>query len=62
MALSLRCTTISTILQAGRHPGNDHWHLAPASLTWEGRSLGQICGSKDPARNGDKHPDVVHMR
>jgi hypothetical protein len=36
-------------------PGNDHWHLAPASMTWEGRSLGQICAQlKDPARNGNR--------
>jgi hypothetical protein len=36
-------------------PGNDHWHLAPASMTWEGRSLGQICEQlKDPARNGNR--------
>jgi hypothetical protein len=36
-------------------PGNDHWHLAPASMTWEGRSLAQICEQlKDPARNGNR--------
>jgi hypothetical protein len=38
-----------------RIPGNDNWHLAPASMTWEGRSLGQICEQlKDPARNGNR--------
>jgi hypothetical protein len=36
-------------------PGNDHWHLAPISMAWEGRSLGQICEQlKDPARNGNR--------
>jgi hypothetical protein len=38
-----------------RVPGDAHWHLAPASMAWEGRSLGQICAQiKDPARNGGK--------
>ena len=38
-----------------RVPGHPEWHLAPASMSWEGRSLGQICGQiKDPARNGGK--------
>jgi hypothetical protein len=36
-------------------PGNAHWGLAPESMTWEGRSLGQICEQlKDPARNGNR--------
>lgn len=34
-------------------PGNASWHLAPASMAWEGRSLGAICAQmKDPQRNG----------
>jgi hypothetical protein len=38
-----------------RIPGNDHWHRAPASMTWEGRSLGEICEQlKDPARNSNR--------
>lgn len=40
---------------SARIPGNDDWHLAPASMTWEGRSLGQICEQlKDPTRNGNR--------
>jgi hypothetical protein len=36
-------------------PGDPHWALAPASMTWEGKSLGQICGQlKDPKRNGGR--------
>ena len=36
-------------------PGDPQWHLAPASMAWQGRSLGQICEQiKDPARNGGK--------
>jgi hypothetical protein len=38
-----------------RVPGHPEWHLAPAAMTWEGRSLGAICEQiKDPARNGGK--------
>ena len=34
-------------------PGGPRWHLAPASMAWAGRSLGEICRQiKDPARNG----------
>jgi hypothetical protein len=36
-------------------PGNPKWHLAPAEMAWQGRTLGQICAQiKDPSRNGDK--------
>jgi hypothetical protein len=35
-------------------PGNAAWRLAPASMAWAGRSLGEICRQiKDPARNGN---------
>ena len=38
-----------------RVPGDPHWHLAPASMAWEGKTLGYICEQlKDPARNGNK--------
>jgi len=46
-------------------PGSPHWHLAPASMAWEGQSLRQICEQiKDPARNGGRKLDAVveHMR
>ena len=34
-------------------PGHPKWHLAPASMAWAGRSLGEICQQiKDPSRNG----------
>jgi hypothetical protein len=36
-------------------PGNPKWALAPASMAWQGKSLGDICRQiKDPARNGGK--------
>ena len=38
-----------------RVPGHPDWHLAPDSMAWQGRSLGQICTQiKDPARNGGR--------
>ncbi|GAA0323163.1 hypothetical protein GCM10009087_36810 [Sphingomonas oligophenolica] len=39
----------------GSIPGNRKWHIAPLSMAWEGRTLGEICAQiKDPARNGNK--------
>jgi hypothetical protein len=36
-------------------PGEHHWRLAPASMAWQGKSLGDICVQlKDPARNGGR--------
>lgn len=36
-------------------PGHPDWHLAPASMAWAGRSLGEICRQiKDPALNGGR--------
>ena len=36
-------------------PGHPLWHLAPASMAWAGRSLGEICRQiKDPALNGGR--------
>jgi hypothetical protein len=36
-------------------PGNPVWHLAPAEMAWQGKTLGQICVQiKDRQRNGGK--------
>ena len=36
-------------------PGNPHWGLAPVSMAWQGKSLGEICEQiKDPKRNGGR--------
>jgi hypothetical protein len=46
-------------------PGNPNWHVAPASMAWEGRSLREICEQiKDPTRNGGRKLEAVveHMR
>jgi hypothetical protein len=38
-----------------RLPGNPHWSLAPASMAWEGKTIGEICIQlKDPGRNGGR--------
>lgn len=39
----------------GSVPGHPEWHLAPRSMAWEGKSLGEICDQiKDRKRNGNK--------
>lgn len=39
----------------GGVPGAPEWHLAPLTMAWEGKSLGDICRQiKDPKRNGGK--------
>jgi hypothetical protein len=54
-APGLRCQTCHSAsnYDAVRMPGHPKWHLAPAEMAWEGRSLAQICEQiKDRARNG----------
>ncbi len=51
----LRCTAChqAANYDAVGMPGQASWHLAPASMGWQGRSLAAICAQvKDPARNG----------
>ena len=63
---AMRCTTChqTANFDPGRVPGHPNWHLAPASMAWQNKSLAQICAQvKDPARNGN-HPlneIVEHM-
>ena len=43
-------------------PGAPHWHLAPASMGFTGKSAGEICRQiKDPARNGDRPVEALIM-
>ncbi|WP_326525189.1 Isoquinoline 1-oxidoreductase subunit [Sphingomonas sp.] len=45
----------------GSIPGDPQWHLAPASMAWEGKSLRQICEQlKDRKRNGGKSLAQIH--
>jgi hypothetical protein len=52
---AMRCTTChqTANFDPGRVPGHPNWHLAPASMAWQQKSLAEICAQvKDPARNG----------
>jgi len=56
-APGLPCATChgGTNFDAAHVPGDPHWHLAPASMAWEGKTLAQICTQlKDPTRNGGR--------
>jgi hypothetical protein len=36
-------------------PGHPEWHVAPLSMAWQGKTLGQICTQiKDKKRNGNR--------
>ncbi len=53
--VALRCDSCHAYgnFDAAKMPGHPHWHLAPASMAWEGKSAGAICLQvKDPERNG----------
>jgi cytochrome c553 len=42
-------------------PGDPRWSLAPASMAWQGKSLGEICVQvKDPQRNGGHTLAQIH--
>ena len=42
-------------------PGHPRWALAPLSMAWEGKSLGDICRQvKDPTRNGGRTLALLH--
>ena len=44
-----------TNFDAAGVPGHPQWHLAPAEMAWQGRTLGQICVQiKDRTRNGNR--------
>lgn len=59
-AVGMRCSTCHAtqnyaFVEGGSIPGAKNWHLAPASMAWQGKSLHEICEQiKDPARNGGK--------
>jgi hypothetical protein len=56
-APGMECKTCHHVANydAATVPGHPEWHLAPVSMAWQGRSLGQICTQiKDPKRNGGK--------
>ena len=62
-AVGLRCTTChgAANYEPAGVPGHPLWHVAPVSMAWQGRSLGQICEQiKDRRRNGDKSLAQIH--
>jgi len=63
-APGMACTTChhAANFDQAHVPGHPQWHLAPLSMAWQGRTLGQICEQiKDRTRNGDKDlPALVH--
>lgn len=43
-------------------PGAEHWGLAPASMAWQGLTIGEVCEQiKDPARNGNRSLDKIRV-
>lgn len=62
-AVGMRCTTChqAANFEASGVPGHPLWHVAPASMAWQKRSLGQICEQlKDRRRNGNKSLAQIH--
>jgi hypothetical protein len=63
-APTLVCSTChgSANFDPAHVPGHPEWHLAPVSMAWERRSLGQICEQiKDRERNGGRTmADLLH--
>ena len=62
-AIGLRCTTChqDANYEPSRVPGHPLWHVAPKSMAWQTKSLGQICEQiKDPRRNGGKTLAAIH--
>lgn len=56
-APTLQCGTChhQANFDPARVPGHPQWHLAPVSMAWQGKTLGEICRQlKDPERNGGK--------
>jgi hypothetical protein len=65
-APAMRCSTChqNANFDPGRVPGAEHWQLAPLSMAWEGKTVGEICQQiKDPARNGGRtvHDLIDHI-
>jgi len=54
-AAGMVCITCHNAENFRNVPGHPRWHLAPAEMAWEGKSLTAICDQlKDRERNGGK--------
>ena len=65
-SVAMRCSSChqKANFDPGHMPGHEHWHLAPLSMAWQGKTASQICAQvKDPARNGNRNlaQIVEHM-
>ncbi|MDH6229760.1 hypothetical protein M2281_000332 [Mesorhizobium soli] len=63
---SLRCSNChrGANFEPAGVPGHPAWHLAPAEMSWEGKTPSEICAQiKDPTRNGGRSLDdlVQHI-
>jgi hypothetical protein len=62
-AVGLRCMACH---QAANYepsgvPGHPLWHVAPISMAWQSKSLGEVCEQiKDRRRNGGKSLEQIH--
>jgi hypothetical protein len=62
-AIGMRCTTChqNANYEPSGVPGHPLWHVAPKSMAWQTKTLGQICAQiKDPRRNGGKTLAAIH--
>jgi hypothetical protein len=56
-SVAMRCASChrDTNFDPAKMPGHAHWHLAPLSMAWQGKTASEICAQiKDPARNGNR--------
>ena len=56
--LGLSCSACHTEANynPGGVPGAPNWHLAPASMAWEGKSAGELCRAlTDRSKNGNRN-------
>ena len=56
-SVAMRCASChrDTNFDPAKMPGHAHWHLAPASMAWQGKTVAEICAQiKDPSRNGNR--------
>ena len=61
--VGMQCHTCHQVVnfEPSSVPGHPQWHLAPASMAWQNRSLGAICEQiKDRQRNGGKTLVAMH--
>jgi hypothetical protein len=55
--VAMRCASChrEANFDPGQVPGHAHWHLAPVSMAWQGKSPAEICVQiKDAGRNGNR--------